>query len=251
LIELYLILFGLVISSFLGSLSYRVPRKISMLSPSSYCPSCMKKLGVLELVPVLSYVLLRGRCKGCGSTIPLRFFVVEITLPLLYLALYKRVGTGATFFIFAYLISLMHYLSLVDIDTGSVSVGDMAAVYAGGTTSVFLSFRGVTARDPVQSLYSFGLCLGLVAISMFIVYMLKRKKSLGLGDLVTVPGIALYFGVYGIIRILLFSSVLGVIAGVLLILLKKVGRDFKFPLMPFTAAGVCIEILVFYSNILV
>jgi leader peptidase (prepilin peptidase)/N-methyltransferase len=249
LIELYIILFGLVISSFIGSLSYRVPRNISMLRPPSYCPSCMKKLSVLELVPVLSYVALRGRCRRCGSTIPLRFFVVELALPLLYLALYKRMGTGEAFFVFAYLISLLLYLSLLDIDTGSVSVWDMAAVYAGGMASLFFSFMGATAHDPLQHLYSLGLCLGLIAFSMLIVWVLRRKRSLGLGDLVVVPGIALYFGVYGIIRVLLFSAVLGVIAGVLLMLLKRVGRDFKFPLMPFTAVGVCIEILVFYSNI--
>jgi leader peptidase (prepilin peptidase)/N-methyltransferase len=249
LIELYLILFGLAISSFIGSLSYRVPRKISMLKPPSYCPSCMRKLGVYELVPVLSYIALRGRCSTCRSTIPIRFFIVEIATPLLYLALYRRVGTGPSFFVYTYLISLLLYLSLVDIDTGSVSVVDIAAVYVGGLASLFLSFRGATAHDPAQSLYGFGLCLGLISLSVLILYVIKRRRTLGIGDLFILPGIALYFGMYSIIRILLFSAVLGLITGVLLISLNKVDRDFKFPLMPFTAVGVCIEILAFYSNI--
>ena len=248
-IELYLVLFGLAISSFLGSLSYRIPRKISMLKPSSYCPGCMKKLGVLELVPVLSYMALRGRCRSCGDRIPLRFFIVELATPLLYLALYKKTGMGPTFFVYAYLASLLLYLSLVDIDTGSVCVGDIAAVYGGGFVSLFLSFRGIFAHGLIHSLYSFGLCLGFITISMLILYAAKRRRTLGFGDLVILPGIALYFGVYGIIRILLFTSVFGLITGVLLISLKKVERDFKFPLLPFAAAGVCIEILAFYSKI--
>ena len=248
-IELYLVLFGLAVSSFIGSLSYRIPRKISMLKPPSYCPGCKRKLGALELVPVLSYIALRGRCRSCGDRIPLRFFIVELATPLLYLALYKKTGMGPSFFVYAYLVSLLLYLSLVDIDTGSVCVGDIAAVYGGGFASLFLSFRGIFAHGLIQSLYSFGLCLGLIAISMLILYAAKRRRTLGFGDLVILPGIALYFGVYGIIRILLFTSVLGLITGVLLISLKKVERDFKFPLLPFAAAGVCIEILAFYSKI--
>ena len=249
-IELYLILFGLTISSFLGSLSYRIPRKISMLKPPSYCPSCMRKLGVYELVPVLSFIALRGRCRTCRSAIPIRFFIVEIATPLLYLGLYSRVGINAQFFVYAYLISLLLYISLEDIDTGSVSVGDIAAVYGGGFVALFLSFRDITDYAVIQSLYGFGLCLGLISLSMLILYVIKRKRSLGTGDLFILPGIALYFGVYGIIRILLFSALLGLITGVLLIVLKRVGRDFKFPLMPFAAGGVCIEILAFYSIIL-
>lgn len=249
-IELYLTLFGLATSSFLGSLSYRIPRKISMLRPPSYCPSCMRRLNVYELVPVLSFIALRGRCRTCRNTIPIRFFIVEIATPLLYLALYSRVGINTHFFVYAYLISLLLYLSLVDIDTGSVSVGDIAAVYGGGFASLFLSFRGIIGHGAAQSLYSFGLCLGLISLSMLILFVLKRRRSLGMGDLFILPGIALYFGLNSIIRILLFTATLGLITGVLLISMKKVGRDFKFPLMPFTTVAVCIEILAFYGNIL-
>ena len=163
-IELYLILFGLVISSFLGSLSYRIPRKISMLKPPSYCTSCMKRLNLFELVPVLSFIALRGRCRSCRKSIPVRFFIVEIATPLLYLVLYRQVGINPPFFVYAYLISLLLYLALVDIDTGSVSLGDIAAVYGGGLASLILSFMGITAHTAVQSLYSFVLCLDLYGL---------------------------------------------------------------------------------------
>jgi leader peptidase (prepilin peptidase)/N-methyltransferase len=249
LIELYLILVGLAISSFLGSLSYRVPRKISMLKPPSFCPSCMRRLRAFELVPVVSYLALRGRCRTCGYSIPVRFFIVEIVTPILYLALYRRIGINPPFFIYAYLISLLLYLSLVDIDTGSVSGGDIAAVFGGGLASLFLSFRGFTAHGVVESLYGFGLCLGLLSLSVLILYMMKRRKTLGIGDLCILPGTALYFGLYSIIRILLFSSILGLITGGLLISMKKVDREFKFPLMPFVTLGIYIEILAFYGKI--
>ena len=210
----------------------------------------MKKLNVFELVPVASFIALRGRCRSCGSSIPIRFFVVEILTPLLYLGLYKRVGMGPSFFVYAYLVSLLLYLSLVDIDIGSVSMGDVAAVYAGAFAFVFLSFMGIIAHPVLQSIFSFGLCAGLISLSMLLLYLFRRKRGVGVGDMLALPGIALYFEMQGMVRILLFSAVAGIVVGVLLILLKRVERDFRFPFLPFVAGGVCIEILVFYSNIL-
>jgi leader peptidase (prepilin peptidase)/N-methyltransferase len=210
----------------------------------------MKKLNICELVPVASFIALRGRCRSCGSGIPLRFFIVEMLTPLLYLGLYKRIGMGPSFFVYAYLVSLLFYLSLVDIDIGSVSMGDIAAVYAGACVFLFLCFRGIISQLVLQSIFSFGLCAGLISLSMLLLYLIRGKRGLGVGDVLTLPGIALYFEMFSMVRILLFSAVLGIVVGVLLILLNKVERGFKFPLLPFVTGGVCIEILVFYSNIL-
>jgi leader peptidase (prepilin peptidase)/N-methyltransferase len=249
LIELYIILIGLAISSFLGSLSYRVPRKISILTPPSFCPSCRRRLRAFELVPVASYIALRGRCRTCGYRIPVQFLIIEILTPLLFFALYRRIGINPILFTYGYLVSLLLYLSLVDIDTGSVSAGDIGAIYAGGLFMLFLSYRGVTAQRPLQSLYGFGLCLGLLSLSLLIIYIIRRRRALGIGDILILPGIALYFGLYSIIRILLFSSIVGLAFGVVLIILKKVDSTFKFPMIPFLTVGVCIEILAFYSTI--
>ena len=248
-IEVYIVLIGLAISSFLGSLSYRVPRKISILTPPSFCPSCKRRLRAFELVPVASYLALRGRCRTCGYRIPVRFLIIELLTPLLYIALYRRVGISPIFFTCGYLVSLLLYLSLVDIDTGSVSAGDIAAIYAGGMFTLFLSYRGATTQRPLESLYGFGLCLGLLSLSLLIIYVVKRRRALGIGDLLILPGIALYFGLYSIIRILLFSSIFGLVFGMVLIVLKRVDSNFKFPMIPFLCVGVCIEILAFYSTI--
>jgi len=251
LLQLYVVLIGLAVASFLGSLAYRVPRGISMLSPPSFCPSCGRRLKVYELIPVVSYLLSGGRCRTCGRPVPVQLFVVEIITPLIYLFLYRRYGITPLFFSFVYGSSLLLYLSLVDLDTGSVSGLDIVAFYAGGLAVVFLSLRGLTAHRVRESFYGYALCLGLLGASILILAVLGRRRSVGLGDLLILPGTALYVGLYGVVRVLLFSSIIGLLAGATLVLLRKVDRDFRFPMLPFVTAGVCVEILLFYTNIVV
>jgi leader peptidase (prepilin peptidase)/N-methyltransferase len=250
-LELYIVLIGLAAASFIGSLAYRVPRGISMITPSSFCPSCGRRLKAYELVPVVSYLVFRGKCRTCGRSIPIQLLIVEILTPLFYLFLYRRHGMTPLFFSFAYLISLFLYLSLVDLDTGTVSAVDIGALYAGGLATVFLSLRGLTAHSPREAIYGYGLCLGLLGVSVLIITLAGKRKSIGLGDLLILPATALYVGLYGVIRVLLFSSVIGLLAGASLVLLKKVDRDFRFPMLPFVAAGVGVEISLFYNNIVV
>jgi leader peptidase (prepilin peptidase)/N-methyltransferase len=248
-LQLYIVCIGLAMASFLGSLSYRVPRGISMITPPSFCPSCGRRLKVYELVPIVSYLVFRGKCRTCGHVIPIQLLVVEILTPLLYLFLYGRFGITPLFFSFAYLISLFFYLSLVDLDTGTVSAVDIGALYAGGLATLFLSMRGLTAHRPREAIYGYGLCLGLLGVSVLMVNLAGKKRSIGLGDLFILPATALYVGLYGVIRVLLFSSVIGLIAGAALVLLKKVDRDYRLPMLPFVTAGVGIEISLFYNNI--
>jgi leader peptidase (prepilin peptidase)/N-methyltransferase len=251
LIRLYIVLFGLVVASFLGSLAYRVPRKISMLTPPSFCPSCRRRLKLHELIPVISYLLSGGRCRSCGYHIPMQFLLVEILTPALYLLVFERFGLTPLFGALVYMISLLLYLSLVDMDTGSVSYADIAAFYLGGIGMLFLSWRGLTGHGVLTSLYGFGICLGLLGASVLVLRLIGKKKTLGTGDLFLLAGAALYVDLYGIIRILLVSSLIGLAAGGTLILMHRVDRGYRFPMLPFATAGVCVEILLFYSIILV
>jgi leader peptidase (prepilin peptidase)/N-methyltransferase len=251
LIELYIILIGLVVASFFGSLSFRLPRKLSMLRPPSYCPACEKRLKIYELIPFFSYLLLGGKCRNCKSPIPIQYFVVEILTPLFYFILYLRYGITPLFFGYIYLISVLLYLSLVDIDTGSVSLFDIVLVYGGGILMVFLSSQGLTGHRVSDSLYGFALSLALLIISVLILYLMKRRNVIGMGDLLLIPAAALYVSLEGIIRILIFSSVTGLLFGLGLVFSGRDMREYRFPMIPFVTAGVCVEIFVFYSRIVI
>jgi leader peptidase (prepilin peptidase)/N-methyltransferase len=247
---LYIVLIGLAMASFLCSLAYRVPRGISIFTPPSFCASCSRRLKPWELVPVLSFILFRGRCRTCGSRIPVRYFAVELLTPLLYYGLYRIHGLTPLFFTRVYILSLLLYLSLVDLDSGSISFADIAATYAGGLAAVLLSMRGLTGYSVLESLYGFLLCAGLLGLSLLLIAVVKKRRALGFGDLLLLPGTAFYLGVYGVIRVLLFSSLMGLLVGAVLLLMGKIHREYKLPLIPFVTAGMCVEFLLFSGNII-
>lgn len=241
----FIVLVGLTIASFVGSLSYRIPRKISIITPPSYCTSCKRKIKVYDLIPALSYLVLRGKCRYCRTKIPVKYFIVELGIPLIYVALYGYYGPVYSFFIYCYLMTVLIYLSLVDIERRGIGIFDVVAVYVSGILLVVLSIKGHSFGGFTQ--YLFGAVTGtaLIVVSYLVILIIKKQLPLGLGDLLVIPGVMLHFETLEVIRILIFSSVTGVFIGIFLIITGRVQRSYRFPMMPFLAVGVLIEILLF------
>ena len=244
-ILLYIVLTGLCIASFIGSLAFRVPRGISILHPPSFCPACGNRIKPYDLVPVISYLLLKGRCRECGSRIPLRFLLLEIGVPLIYAAIYYRVGLSITFYTRCYLMTLLVYLALIDIDTGEIGIWDIIPVYLGGIAILIFSSLGMLPFGILHYLSGSFAASALLAAGFSITYLLKRRIPLGKGDLFLVPGVSLYFGLIEAIRVMMFSSVTGTLFGLVWIMKGRVEKHSGIPLLPFLAAGVMIEIFLF------
>ncbi len=241
----FIVLVGLTIASFVGSLSYRIPRKISIVTPPSYCTSCKKKIMAYDLIPVLSYLILRGKCRYCGTKIPIKYLIVELCIPLIYVALYGYYGPVYSFFLYCYLMTVLIYLSLVDIERRWISIFDIVAVYVSGILLMVFSIKGYFLRGFTHYLSGAVTGTALIVVSYLVVLIIKKQVPLGFGDLLVIPGVMLHFGVFEVIRIMILSSVTGVFTGIFLILTGRVKRSFRFPMMPFLAIGVLIEILFF------
>jgi leader peptidase (prepilin peptidase)/N-methyltransferase len=241
----FILLTGAAIASFIGSLSYRAPRNVSIVSPPSFCPVCMQRLKPLELIPVVSYALLRGRCRYCGSRISPRYLILEILVPVVYVVIYLRAGPWHGAVLVSYLMTALIYLSVVDIEQRRLSYYDMLSVYVGAFALVVLAATG-SMPHPL-SYYLFGLLSAavLVLLSAGVVYALKKRPPLGVADVLVLPGVAVHFGALEAARVLVFASLTGILAAVSLISLKRLGREYRFPLMPFVAAGVLVEICFF------
>jgi len=244
-ILLFIVLIGLSVASFIGSLSYRIPRNISIIKPPSFCPICKKRIKPYDLVPVFSFIFLRGRCRYCENRISLKYLMLELGLPLIYVTLYMRIGLGVSLYAYCYLVSVLVYLSIVDAESGLIRGRDVLSVWLGGGFLLFLSFLGKLPYTASHYLYGALGASVLVAVSFVITYLIKRRMPMGKGDLLVIPGASLYFGGFEAIRILIFSSIIGVILGMTLIICKKVEKNYSFPMMPFFAGGVLIEILLF------
>jgi leader peptidase (prepilin peptidase) / N-methyltransferase len=234
----FAVLVGMAAASFIGSLSYRVPRGISIVSPRSYCPRCGRPIKPYDLIPVVSYLLLRGRCRFCGAGVPIQYFAAEMLLGPAYILMYLRFGLGPELFIHAYLVSALFYLALVDIDWRSVGRFDPVLPYLGGIALLVLSFRGEAAHPPSHYLSGAAAASLLAGLSVLIVRVLGKRSPMGGADLLIVPGIGLHFGMMEAVRVMVISSLLGILTAVFLLASRRMERGQSLPMLPFLAGGV-------------
>jgi len=113
---LYALLLGLVMGSFLNVCIWRLPRHESLIAPVSHCPSCGKPIALYDNIPVVSFLLLKGRCRSCRQPISWRYPMVELANGLGYAILLWRYGLGWSTLVYAALFSALLVISAIDLD---------------------------------------------------------------------------------------------------------------------------------------
>ena len=108
------LIIGLVLGSFITMLSYRIPRKLSVVTPPSHCPHCKTHLGVRDLVPVLSWLAGKGRCRHCGTHIGGRYLVIELLTTAIVMTAFVVLGLTPT--LIAALIGIIALITLITIN---------------------------------------------------------------------------------------------------------------------------------------
>jgi leader peptidase (prepilin peptidase)/N-methyltransferase len=198
---------GLCIGSFLNVCIYRLPKEKSIVTPRSFCIHCKKTIPWYDNIPVISYLLLRGRCRACGKPIALRYLIVEALVAAVFVLSYLTFGFGFVFAKYLILFSLCVLVSFIDIDyraipgwlcilgivlgLGISSIETLALVRSGEFVQI-----PVTQLPLVRSFQGLFLCIGLSYFLKLMgdlglwIYLALRKKdsiegekeSLGLGD---------------------------------------------------------------------
>jgi len=107
---------GLVVGSFLNVCIYRLPLQKSIVKPRSYCPNCNKTIPWYDNIPLLSYIILKGRCRFCKNKIPFQYFLVELLTGLIFVVLFKRYGLGFDLFFYLIFVCGLIIASFVDIN---------------------------------------------------------------------------------------------------------------------------------------
>lgn len=259
-------LLGLMIGSFLNVVIHRLPimmerdwqtqcaefagapapvfEPLSLVSPRSRCPHCARQIHALENIPVLSYLLLKGRCKGCGQTISLRYPLVEAITGLLFGYAAWRYGTtlataGALIFITA-----MIALTFIDFDTQLLPDDiTLPLLWAGlliNTGNTFASLSNAVI----------GAAAGyLILWSVYWVFKLATgKEGMGFGDFKLLAAIGAWLGWQLLPLVILLSSIVGALVGIALIVLARRGRNVPMPFGPYLAAAGLIAL--FWGNAL-
>ena len=246
LLYIYSVIFGLIIGSFLNVCIYRIPANISLWWPPSTCPKCKTKIKFYDNIPVLSYLILRGKCRHCKEPISIQYPIIEACTGLITLLVVWALGfnwwTAIALFITYCLIvlSIIDFKLLIIPDRFSIGltifgllISFINPAFAGGFTARF-----------VQSLIGgavgfFGLW-GMVVISSKIL----NKESMGGGDIKLLAAVGTITGLEGLISTLMISSFTGLVYYGALALLKKNSQDKTIPFGPFISLGLFINILI-------
>ncbi|MDI6693321.1 MAG: prepilin peptidase [Anaerosomatales bacterium] len=244
-----LAILGLVFGSFANVVIWRLPRGESLSSPGSHCPKCGTPIAWHDNVPVLSWLLLRGRCRACGEPISPRYPFVEASSALLWAAAALRWGFSLRTLFGIALFYLLLILTFIDLDHRRLPNPLVALLAAIGTAGVVASAFGLPGcpltgaatglaaiRDALLGLLLGG---GVPLLAALVYERIRGRAGLGMGDVKLLAVLGLFLGPHVLIA-LFFGSIAGSIVG---LAARGRGRDSAMPFGPYLAAGAVITAL--------
>lgn len=238
--QIIIVLLGLAIGSFLNVCIYRIPEKKSIAFPPSHCPSCKHNLSVVELIPVLGYLLNKGRCRYCGAKISLQYPLVELITGLAFLLLFNKFLISVDFLKYAVLTSLLIVITFIDLERQEIP--DELIIF-GLIAGLLINLYHIKAHMIIGIL---GFILGG---GLFLIIAMVTSGAMGGGDIKLMAVLGLFFGWKYIIMIALFSFIIGAVVSLLLVAFKKKGRKDFIPFGPFIATA-AIAVIFFGPEIL-
>ena len=235
---------GLLIGSFLTVVVDRVPQGGSVNAPPSRCGSCGLRLGPLDLVPVFSWLALRGRCRRCRAPIGIDPIVIELTNAALYVLMAIRFGdTRAAIPAFCILMSVLLAQTWIDLQTQRLP---REITYTGIVSgAVALSVAAIVIGEPARIwMMALGAVIALAA--MWLIYAVSRG-GMGDGDVRLAPLLGMYLGWLNpgiVLPGLFFGFIAGAVVGVGMMAVDRAGRRTAVPFGPFLALGTIVAIFV-------
>ena len=248
-------LFGLLFGSFLNVCIYRTPRDLSIVWPGSSCPGCGHAIRWYDNVPVLSFLILRGRCRHCAAPIRFRYLVVEITTALAFgfiTAAYGFTLESAKWCLFVAFLIVLFWTDIEErllpdeLTLGGALVGLIVAAFV--PLPGFLAESLIPFASPrFQSLFNAAMGAILLAMPLAVVGWLyqriRGRVGLGLGDVKLLALMGAFLGPERGLVALLIGSVSGSVIGVTYILVKrKDSKTYQLPFGSFLCAGAVISV---------
>ncbi len=224
---------GAIVGSFLNVVIYRLPAKKSIVKPTSSCPSCGTLIKPWHNIPILSYIVLGGKCAYCGARISPRYPLVELITALFCLATFRRFGFQPIFFVEFAFICLLIAITFIDLDTMTIpdvlSLPGIVFAFLGSVLTGMLTWKA-----SLIGLLAGG---GSFWLLSFLYYVIRGKEGLGGGDVKLMAMIGAYTAWPGVLFTVLFASLAGSIVGIGMMFRKKEGLATMLPFGPFLAMG--------------
>jgi len=236
------VLLGTIVGSFLNVCIFRLPKEESIVTPGSHCPHCHTPIQFYDNIPLISYLVLRGRCRYCKKSISLQYPLIEGITAISSLLLFLRYGLSWSYLFYFAFVAALIVITVIDlyhqiipdvISIPGIGVGLLAA----------LILPQITFFNSLMGILLGGGSLFLIAT---LYQWLFKREGMGGGDVKLLAMIGAFLGWDAVILTILLSSFIGSMTGIVIIVLK--GKNFKYaiPFGPFLSLGAVIAL--FYGQ---
>lgn len=228
---MYIIIFilGIIIGSFLNVCIYRIPRGESIVFPTSHCTYCSTPLKWYDLIPVLSYIFLRGKCRYCRGDISPQYPIIEFLNGIIYAILFYYLGLSLDFLYFSIIISILLVISIIDYyhqiipDNLLVLIIIITVLYR--IAAYFIYGISISLSDSIIGFITAGLLFTIIA--------LVSNGGMGGGDIKLIAILGFILGLKKITLNILLSFIIGAVVSLLLLISGKKSRKDAIPFGPF------------------
>jgi leader peptidase (prepilin peptidase) / N-methyltransferase len=253
-IPLVVFLFGLVIGSFLNVCILRIPADKSVVLPASSCPKCGKEIAPYDNIPVVSWILLGGKCRRCKGKISAMYPAIELLTGLLFLACYFTFGLTLETLKWSVFASLLVVLTITDlrerilpdaVNFFGLGAGLLFSMFTKPVdgASLWLANRWFEFPPPTAALSVADAVLGAAVGSGLLwavaegYFRLRGREGMGLGDVKMMAAVGAFLGLKRTLMTVLAGSLLGSVIGIAVISISRKGRDYELPFGTFLGAG--------------
>ena len=230
--------FGAVVGSFLNVCIFRMPKNESVVFPPSHCTRCDYQIRWYDNIPILSYALLRGKCRRCGAAISLQYPLVELINGSLTLALFLRFGPSLAFAVLFLFCSAMVVITFIDLEHQIIPDSiTLPGILVGFAVSFF--FPSVGWLNSLIGIVAGGGSLLLIAYGY---QLIAKKDGMGGGDIKLLAMMGAFFGWKAVLFIIFAASLVGSVIGISLMLAQKKDSTLAIPFGPFLASAAVLYI---------
>jgi len=269
-IYIFVFIIGIIFGSLINVLVYRLPIEEDVVVKPSHCVSCEKRIKPYDLIPVLSYIILGGKCRYCGEKISIRYPLIELLTGIIFVGIFYRFGwtidlnvfklvmsdtvfnffavcTLSVIFLAVFFIDIKHYIIPNELIIAGLVTGTIFAVLK----SIKFGFFGFQILKPVIFNWSFLIDAGLGLLTGFITFLvivllgewIMKAEAMGMGDVKLMAVVGLFLGLKLTILSMFFAFITGSIISIFLLATKIKGRKDMIPFGPFIVLGSTIAMI--------
>jgi leader peptidase (prepilin peptidase)/N-methyltransferase len=233
-------IFGTIVGSFLNVCIHRLPQESSIILPSSHCPRCKTPIRFYDNIPLISFALLRGKCRACHAPISWRYPLVEFLMGFFSIILLWKYGIAALYLIYFAFFAALTLVSFIDLPHRIIpDVISLPGILIG--VGISLIHPQLSLKDSLIGVLVGGGSLYVVASVYHIV---TKREGMGGGDVKLLAMIGAFIGWKGVLFTILCSSLIGSIVGVTMMLISsKADSKYAVPFGPFLSLGAIIYVL--------